>query len=90
MPSKTGMCENIASLVCDTSLLKSTDYRIKGKTFGFKICDRCELGIVENVIVLQCPYYYQERTEMFNELEMMCDVWVNRISTKDMICLTFS
>ena len=81
MPSKVGMCENMASLVCDTSLLKSTDYRIKRKTFGFKMCNRCELGIIEDArhIILQCPYYDQERTEMFNELEMMCEVWANRI-----------
>ena len=30
-------CEKIAALACNTSLLKATDYRLKGKTFGFKM-----------------------------------------------------
>ena len=32
-PKKIKMCETMASLVCDTSLLRSTDYRLKKKTF---------------------------------------------------------
>ena len=41
MPAKTRMCEILASIVCDTSLLKATDYRLKKKSGGFKMCDRC-------------------------------------------------
>ena len=46
-PKHVGMCERMASLTCDTSLLKATDYRLKGKTFGYKMCERFDLGITE-------------------------------------------
>ena len=41
MPERMAMCESLASIVCDMSLLKMTDYRIKQKTIGFKMCNRC-------------------------------------------------
>ena len=44
MPEKMEMCENLASIVCYTSLLKMTDYRLKKKTIGFKMCNRCDRG----------------------------------------------
>ena len=64
------MCEVMASLACDTSLLKSTDYRLKGKTFSHKICNRCDLGTIENIhhLIMQCPFYVDERVEMYRQL----------------------
>ena len=84
IPGKTRMCEILASLVCDTSLLKCTDYRLKKRTIGFKMCDRCMLGIPEDArhIILQCPFFQQERTHMFNEIEMKCEVWASKISNQ--------
>ena len=66
MPEKMEMCENLASIVCDTSLLKMTDYSLKQKTIGFKMCNRCDLGIPENAwhIIMQCPYNNDERVEI--------------------------
>ena len=71
MPETMNMCETVASIVCDTSLLKSTGYRLKKKTFGQKMCDRCDLGINEDArhIIMQCPFYCEERANMFNEIE---------------------
>ena len=69
-PKKIKMCETMASLVCDTSLLRSTDYMIKKKTFSNKICDKCYLGIIESMkhLVMQCPFYSEESGEMFASL----------------------
>ena len=84
MPGKIRMCEILASIVCDTSLLKDTDYRIKNKPFGFKMCHRCELGILENArhLILQCPFYEIERANMFNEIESVNDTWREKISNQ--------
>ena len=84
MPCKIRMCEILASIVCDTSLLKDTDYRIKNKPFGFKMCHRCELGILENArhLILQCPFYEIERADMFNEIESVNNTWRDKISNQ--------
>ena len=82
MPNIFKMCETLASLVCDTSLLKATDYRLKKKSIGFKMCDRCELGCIEDARqpILQCPFYDVERTAMFNEIDSVNDIWSTKIS----------
>ena len=69
-PDKTYMCEVMASLVCDTSLLRSTDYRLKRKTFSNRICDKCSMTTLESVwhIVMQCPFYSDDSTALFNAL----------------------
>ena len=81
MPEKTRMCEILASIVCDTSLLKATDYRLKKKTGGFKMCERCYLGCTENArhIIMQCPFYTTQRTNMFNEIEQNSEFWTNNV-----------
>ena len=75
------MCEIMASLVCDASLLKSTDYRLKKKTFSHKICNKCDLGILETInhlLVMQCPFYSSERYELYALLEQMNSELANR------------
>ena len=69
-PRKTGMCEIMASLVCNTSLLKSSDYRIKKKSHSHKICTRCNLGIVEDIrhLLMQCPHFSQEMRYLYDFL----------------------
>ena len=84
MPEKMKMCEVLASIVCDTSLLKSTAYRLKRKTYGFRMCNRCDLGILEDArhIIMQCPYFTEERTDMFNEIEHVSNTWADKISNQ--------
>ena len=51
------MCDEMAnSLVGGKSLLKATDYRLKGKDFSHKICNNCDLGITGNVqhVIFEC------------------------------------
>ena len=76
MPEKMGMCETVASILCDTSLLKTTDYRLKGKTFGYKMCSRCDLGIQEDArhVLMQCPFYNRERKKLFDSLESISEI----------------
>ena len=76
--------ENLWIIVCDTSLLKATDYRLKKKSIGYKMCDRCELGIIENArhLILQCSFYDLERTDMFKEIESVNDTWSTKISNQ--------
>ena len=84
MPCKTRMCEILSSIECDTSLLKATDYRVKNKPFGFKMCHRCDLGIIENArhLILQCPFYDLERASMFREIESTNDTWSSKINNQ--------
>ena len=84
MPCKTRMCEILSSIVRDTSLLKATDYRFKNKPFGFKMCHRCDLGIVENArhLILQCPFYDLERASMFREIESTNDTWHSKVNNQ--------
>ena len=81
MPEKMGMCEILARIVYDASLLKTTDYRLKRKTFGYKMCRRCHLGIPENAnhFIMQCPYFSTERTNMVNKLEKLGPLWKDKI-----------
>ena len=76
------MCETVASILCDTSLLQTTDYRLKGKTFGYKMCSRCDFGIQEDArhVLMQCPFYSEERKNLFDSLELVSDIWKNEIS----------
>ena len=80
-PDRIRMCEEMATLVCETGLLKSTDCRLKRMTFSNKMCSNCDLGILEDVkhIVMQCPFYSDERNRMhdlLSTLESDCAVRV--------------
>ena len=72
-PNKTAICEIMASLVCDTSLLKANDYRLKKKSYSQKICTRCQLGILENIkhLVMQCPHFSDESRALYDALNLL-------------------
>ena len=59
MPKHVRMCEKMAAMSCNKSLLKATDYHLKGNTFRYKVCDRCDLGITGDIrhIVMQCLFF---------------------------------
>ena len=80
-PEKMRMCEIMASLVCDTSLLRSTDYRLKNKSFSTKVCDKCELGVLESVkhLVMQCPFYSNESSELFYAISRLDSETAKRV-----------
>ena len=63
----------MASLVCDSSLLKTSDYRLKGKSISHRICTKCELGILEDIkhLLMQCPYYTEERAQLQNSIQLI-------------------
>ena len=84
VPSITGKCETMAKLVCNCSLLKDSDYRLKNLSFSNKVCTECYLGIREDVnhLVMQCPAYEGDRTEMFDLLNTIDDQYV-RIALDD-------
>ena len=71
----------MAKLVCDTSLLKNNDYRVKRRTFGFKVCSRCDLGILESAkhFIMQCPFYEKDRSDMYDEINQIDGEWVKEI-----------
>ena len=71
LPKHMSMCEKMAALVSDASLLKSNDVRLKRGSHWAKTCDRCMLGIKEDLmhITMQCPFYEDTRREMYSEIE---------------------
>ena len=81
IPGKINMCENMARLVCDAGRLKATDYRLKGKSHSYKICTKCDLGIIEDIhhLVMQCSFYDDNRTEMYTEHRARANDATNRI-----------
>ena len=81
-PRKISMCETMAALVCDTSLLKATDYRLKKKSYSHKICTRCDLGSVEDIrhLVMQCPGFSNQMSELFEKLLQMDNETADRVA----------
>ena len=51
----------------------STDYRLGRQTFSHKICNRCNLGIIESIhhLVMQCPFYSDEGDKMYEQLKAL-------------------
>ena len=68
-------CEVMARLVCDTSLLKATDIRMKKSSLASRFCEKCDLGIEGNIkhIVMQCPFFEEDRRHMFVEIRDKCN-----------------
>ena len=64
------MCEIMAKKVCGANLLKTADTRLKSKSVASRFCDKCTLGIEESVkhIVMQCPFFEEDRKMMLNEM----------------------
>ena len=71
----------MAKLVCDAGLLKSTDYRLKGKSFSSKIRGNCDLGIIEDInhLLMQCPSYSEERMNLHQSLNMLETITATQI-----------
>ena len=84
MPERMIIWEILASIACDTSLLECTDYRLKKKTFGYKMRERCDLGIIEDArhAIMQCPFFSEQRIVTFNEIEDACHIWKSNISNQ--------
>ena len=80
-PTRMRMCEIMASLVCEAGLLRSTDYRLKKHSHSSRICDKCDLGIVEsaNHTVMQCPFFNDESRDLFYSIERINSEVANRV-----------
>ena len=74
LPQHAKMWENMATLVCNTSLPKVTDQISKRKTFGCKFCKSCDLGIIRNArhLVRRCPFFDDSRIDMNGEMRTLC------------------
>ena len=74
-------CENMAKMVCEASLLKTSDVRLKKKSIASRFCNKCDLGIEEtaNHIVMQCPYFEADRKKKFEEMSDLNCAEINGI-----------
>ena len=74
-PQLRRMCEIMVKLVCNSSLLKSDDFSLKGCSDAAKLCPNCDLGIVESAwhVIMQCPSNNGEIVEMYRELDNIED-----------------
>ena len=63
-------CEIMAKMVCKASLLKTADTRLKNRSLVSRFCEKCGLGIEETAIhiVMQCPFFEEDRRKMFAEM----------------------
>ena len=80
-PNRVKMCETMASLLCDASMLKATDYILKKKTFSHKICTKCDLWLTESIhhIVMQYPAFYEERKQMITSIKALGNETADRV-----------
>ena len=75
IPDIISNCEVMSKLVCNSSLLKDHDYRLKKQSFSQKVCTQCMLGIREDTmhLVMQCPDTELIKGEMFEVLSAIDD-----------------
>ena len=69
-PSWIQICECMVRIIGHNSLLKADDYHLRGLTMSHKVCEMCDLYMVESIqhIIMQCPGVYKERESMFNQI----------------------
>ena len=81
MPCHTNNCEIMSKLVCNASLLKDHDYRLKRKSFSHKVCNLCYLGVREdlNHVIMQCPNNEGTKEEMLDMIKALNDEAVDLI-----------
>ena len=75
-PRMMGICEKMAAIVSDASMLKSNDVNLKKQSHWAKTCTKCELSMIESAyhIMMQCPFYEEHRKEMYQEIkDLECD-----------------
>ena len=70
-PELIGMCENMARLVCKSSLLKCDDVILKSLTGSWRWCELCPLSVEEDLwhCIMQCPPFHEEKICMNNDVE---------------------
>ena len=56
-PQLLRMCENIAKVVCRSTLLKSDDYRLKSLTPSHRFCNKCDQPAIEDITHLIAMSY---------------------------------
>ena len=81
IPDIISNCEVMSKLICNSSLLKDHDYRLKKQSFSHKICTQCMLGIREDTmhLVMQCPDTEHIKSEMFDVLSAIDDEHVSNV-----------
>ena len=64
-------CEIMAKMICEASLLKTADTRLKNRSLASRFCEKCDLSSEETAmhIVMQCPFFEEDRRKMFAEME---------------------
>ena len=76
-------CEIMAKMVCEASLLKTADTRLKNRSLASRFCEKCDLGIEETAIhiVMQCPFFEEDRRKMFAEMNALLCREIDEILT---------
>ena len=65
----------MVKLISHASLLKNDDVRLKSMPMYSRFCGDCDLADVDDVkhLMLQCPKWQDDRTEMLNMIENIPD-----------------
>ena len=84
---KMKQCEAMVKLITHTSLLKSDDGRLRRLPFGSKMCNLCELGIIEdaNHMIMQCHSHEPHRINMNNEINAIYNLEVGMLTLEVML-----
>ena len=68
-------CEVVVRLLSHASLLKTDDVRLKGSSIAARFCNSCDLAAMDDVrhLILQCPAWQEERSDMMREISLIPD-----------------
>ena len=69
-PEMTRKCEILMEILCHSSNLLADDVKSRNQPRVNKMCVLCDRYEVEDAIhlILQCPFFHQERVQMFNDI----------------------
>ena len=81
-PALQRMGETMARLICRASRLKADDTSLREASYGAKMCQNCEFGVVESLyhMTMQCPFMTEIRHSMYSELEKYVQAFSDEIN----------
>ena len=80
-PNMLRWCENLAKIVCKSSLLRVDDFRLKDSLHSAKVCSLCDNYSIENIehIVMQCPFFENNRVELYKKIDLLDPIFKRKM-----------
>ena len=78
-------CEIMVEILCQASLHKIDDVRLKSLPMSSASCTLCDLGCIDDAfhLVIQCPKLQDKRNVMFSEIDNICNGDIGLLNAED-------